>query len=223
VSWHFERSRGAAAGFHAREFPDPIERTAWIFDVDAPALVLGSAQPMAGVDVEACHRAGVDVVRRRSGGGAVLLEPGDASWVDLVVPRYDPLWDDDIARAAHWIGGAWAQALVAGGASGEAVTVHRGPLVRGPWSDRVCFAGIGPGEVLVEGAKLVGVSQRRTRSGGRFQCVLLQRWRPERLIGLLAPPCPTVDDLDGVATDTTRLGLDPALVVDALLTHLATL
>ncbi len=95
--------------------------------------------------------------------------------------------------------------------------------MRGPWSDRVCFAGVGPGEVLYDGTKLVGVSQRRTRSGARFQCVLLHRWRPERLIGLLAPPCPTALELAAVANDTTRLGLDPALVVDALLAHLANL
>ncbi len=223
MSWALERARGAAANFHARELPEPLERTAWIFDVDAPALVLGSTQSMAGVDVKACGRAGVDVVRRRSGGGAVLLDPDDATWVDLMVPRDDPLWDDDIARAAHWVGEAWAHALGAGGAPDDVVTVHRGGLVRGPWSDRVCFAGVGPGEVLFDGKKLVGVSQRRTRSGARFQCVLLRRWRPERLIELLAPPWPTVLELAGVATDTTRLGLDPALVVDALLTHLAAL
>ncbi|MEP6659959.1 MAG: hypothetical protein ABJD24_08590 [Acidimicrobiales bacterium] len=223
MSWALERARGEAASFHARELPEPLERTAWIFDVDAPALVLGSTQSMAGVDVEACGRAGVDVVRRRSGGGAVLLDPDDATWVDLMVPRDDPLWDDDIARAAHWVGEAWAHALGAGGVPDDAVTVHRGGLVRGPWSDRVCFAGVGPGEVLFDGTKLVGVSQRRTRSGARFQCVLLRRWRPERLIELLAPPWPTVLELAGVATDTTRLGLDPDLVVDALLTHLAAL
>lgn len=223
MSWAIERASGLAASFHARELPDPLERTAWIFDVDGPALVLGSTQAMAGIDVEACRRAGVDVVRRRSGGGAVLLDPGDATWVDLMVPRDDPLWDDDIARAAHWVGDAWAQALVAGGAASDDVAVHRTGLVRGAWSDRVCFAGIGPGEVLLRGAKLVGLSQRRTRSGARFQCVLLLRWRPARLIGLLAPPRPTVDALTAVATDTTREGVDPALAVDALLAHLATL
>jgi lipoate---protein ligase len=222
VSWALERVKGSAASFHARELPDPAARSAWIFDVDAPALVLGSTQSIAGVDVEACGRAGVEVVRRRSGGGAVLLDPGEASWVDLIVPRHDPLWDDDIARATHWVGAAWAQALVAAGAPADAVAVHQGGLVRGPWSDRVCFAGVGPSEVLFQGTKLVGVSQRRTRSGARFQCVLLRHWRPERLIGLLAPPRPTVEDLAAAATDTTRLGLDPALVVDALLAHLIT-
>jgi lipoate-protein ligase A len=223
VDWALERASGAAASFHARDLPEPLERTAWIFDVDRPALVLGSTQSMAGVDVEACRRDGVDVVRRRSGGGAVLLDPGDATWVDLIVPRHDPLWDDDIVRAAHWVGVAWAHAFRVGGATGDALTVHRDGLVRGRWSDRVCFAGVGPGELLYDGRKLVGVSQRRTRSGARFQCVVLQRWRPERLIGLLAPPRPTALELAPVATDTTSLGLDPTLVIDALLAHLATL
>ena len=59
----------------------------WVFDVERPALVLGSTQRPDIVDAEACRRAGVEVVRRRSGGGLVLLEPGNVVWFDVVVPR----------------------------------------------------------------------------------------------------------------------------------------
>ena len=40
------------------------------------------------------------------------------------------------------------------------------------WCPLVCFAGVGPGEVLAGGRKLVGISQRRTRAGARFQCAV---------------------------------------------------
>lgn len=195
----------------------------WVFDADAPALVLGSTQRLDDVDIAACARARVAVVHRRSGGGAVLIEPGEATWVDLLLPRADALWDDDVGHAAQWVGDAWEHALVAAGAPAGTVTVHRGGLIRGAWSDAVCFAGLGPGELTVGDAKLVGISQRRTRSGARFQCVLLHRWRPDRLIGLLAPPRPTVDELVPMATDTATLGLDPGRVVDALLARLVSI
>ena len=109
-----------------------------------PALVLGSTQPDAVVDHEAAAARGVDVVRRRSGGGAVLVEPGGVVWVDVVIPPDDALWDEDVGRAAHWVGDAWAAALASAGVDGAAV--HRGGLVTTAWSRLVCFAGVGAGE-----------------------------------------------------------------------------
>jgi lipoate-protein ligase A len=175
-----ERFGGAAAVFHARPLPEPLEATVWLFAVDEPALVLGSAQPDAVVDRAAAARAGVDVVRRRSGGGAVLVIPGECLWVDVLLPRHDPRWDDDVGTAAHWVGDAWAAAV------GDGARTHRGALQRSPWSDLVCFAGLGPGEVTRAGQKVVGISQRRTRAGARFQCAALADWDPASLLALLA-------------------------------------
>lgn len=181
-----ERHRGSAAAFHALPFPEPLTApTVWVFDVDHPALVLGSAQPDAVVDRDAAARAGVEVVRRRSGGGAVLLESGASLWIDVLLPHADPRWSDDVGRATYWLGEAWAAALATVGLAGE---VHRGGLERAPWGSLVCFAAVGPGEVTVSGRKVVGVSQRRTRAGARFQCVVLARWDPDPLLWLLRLP-----------------------------------
>ncbi|HET7719481.1 MAG TPA: hypothetical protein VFK43_05895, partial [Acidimicrobiales bacterium] len=67
-----------------------------------------------------------------------------------------------------------------------AARAHAGPLLTTPWSRLVCFAGLGPGEVTVAGAKVVGMAQRRTRAGALFQCAALLEWRPERLLDRLA-------------------------------------
>lgn len=163
--------------------PEPAGRAVWTFAVDRPAVVLGSTQPDAVVDRERAAAAGVEVVRRRSGGGAVHLSPGAVLWVDVVVPRADPLWDDDVSRSAAWLGSAWREALAACGVAAE---VHRGAMVRTRWSPLVCFAGLAPGEATVGGAKVLGVSQRRTRSAARFQCALLARWDPVPLLDVLA-------------------------------------
>ena len=63
-------------------------------------------------------------------------------------------------------------------------------MVRNTWSELVCFAGIAPGEVLLDGVKLVGLSQRRTRRGARFQCAVNRRFDGDLLIELLADPVP---------------------------------
>jgi lipoate-protein ligase A len=85
------------------------------------------------------------------------------------IPRSDPLWDDDVVTSSLWLGETWRDALVALGV--RDLEVHEGRLVRSSLSDLVCFAGVGPGELSWRGRKLVGISQRRTRQGARFQSV----------------------------------------------------
>jgi lipoate-protein ligase A len=159
------------------------ERRVVVYDVARPSLVLGSSQADAAVDWERVRERGVDVVQRRSGGSAVLVEPGAAVWVDVTIPAGDPHWDHDVGRAFHWLGAAWAEVLIAGGFT---ASWHDGAMQRTAWSPWVCFAGLGPGEVTVGGRKVVGMSQRRTREGVLFQCCAIRRWEPERLLDLLA-------------------------------------
>lgn len=171
-------------GFAQRAAARPAaERSIVVYDVTRPTLVLGSSQKDDTVDWDRVAQQGVEVVRRRSGGSAVLVEPGAAVWVDVTIPAGDPLWDHDVGRAFYWLGAAWADVLTAGGL---AAAWNDGPMRRTPWSDRVCFAGLGPGEVTVEGRKVVGLSQRRTREAVLFQCCAAVRWEPERLLDLLA-------------------------------------
>ena len=183
-----EHHRGSAGELHDLLPPDDGRRRLWVLDVTAPAVVLGSTQAAEVVDGVAASAAGVDVVRRRSGGGAVWVEPGDPVWVDVIVPRDDPLWDDDVGRAFLPVGRAWSVALAAVGVGGTAV--HDGAMVTTEWSSLVCFAGRGPGEVLRGERKVVGISQRRTRAGARFQCALPRRWDPGPLASLLRPTPP---------------------------------
>lgn len=180
--WRWSRTRGPAARQHGRGVTEPAGREVWVHEVDRPALVLGSTQGAQAVDLALAERRGVEVVRRRSGGGAVLLVPGQVLWVDVVVPAGDPLWDDDVGRAAWWLGERWAVALAEQGWAGE---VHRGGLDAGPWGSLLCFAGLGPGEVVVGGRKVVGLSQRRTRGWARFQCLGVGRWDPGPVLELL--------------------------------------
>ncbi len=217
--WAVERAVGSAAAFHARPLPVPPRRAVWVHEVDRPALVLGSTQALTVADGAAVAHAGVELVRRRSGGGAVLLVPGEVLWVDVVVPAGDRWWDGDVGRAGHWLGEAWAAALAAGGLRGLAV--HRGPMVRRPWSDRICFAGLGPGEVTQDGAKVVGVSQRRTRDAARFQCAVLARFDVDALAALLAPPRPTAAERAALAAGVATLDGPLAAVEAALLAALA--
>jgi lipoate---protein ligase len=165
-NWSVERRAGAAADLHA-PWPYEVSRSKRLVAICAPTapatLVLGSAQHLAAPSDE------VAVVHRPSGGGAVLVAPQAQVWVDVWIPASDPLWDDDIVTSSLWLGETWRDALHALGV--RDLEVHEGRLARTSLSDLVCFAGVGPGELIWRGRKLVGISQRRNRHGARFQSV----------------------------------------------------
>jgi lipoate-protein ligase A len=195
-----ETSAGTAAEFHGRDIGADPAPAVWVFDVTAPALVLGSKQRAVGIaDESACAAAGVEVVRRRSGGGAVLLEPGQIVWFDVVVPTAHLRAagvGDDVTASMTWLGWHVASALADLGVPAD---VHRGAMSCSTWCPLICFAGVGPGELLTDGAKLVGISQRRSRGGARFQCAVHTGWAPAMLVGLLAADVP-LPELPPVAT-----------------------
>ncbi len=200
-AYALEVRRGPAAGFHERQVPDPPTAAIWVHEVDAPALVLGSNQDEATIDRAACERAGVDVVRRRSGGGAVLLRPGEVGWFDVIVPSGSTGWVDDVQRQMVWLGDLVAGVIIdATDLDPNRLRVHTGPMISTAWSRVICFDGVGGGEVLLDGAKLVGISQRRTRGWARLQCSWHTTYRADDLVDLLAPTHrPARSDLAPVA------------------------
>ena len=211
--WAVEERFGRAVDlFSAGSWEQIDSPTLRVLKVSAPTIVAGSSQSFDVADLEACAAAGVDVVRRRSGGGAVWLDH-DMVWVDVFVPAGHHRWDADIGRSMWWLGEAWTQALTASGVP-EAV-VHRDAIVRTRWSPLVCFAGLGAGEVTVDGRKVVGISQRRTRAGALFQCGLLRRWEPTDFIRFLRVDGDWAPDVIGAALASAGFGIgakaDPAL------------
>ena len=188
-------------------------------EVTRRAVVLGSTQPDDAVDAAAAAAAGVDVVRRRSGGGAVLVGPGELLWFDAFVPAADRLSSDDVGRAAHWMGQLWTSALDAVGVD---ATWHESGLVTTRWSRLVCFAGLGPGEVCVGGAKVVGLSQRRTRTGAWFASAALLRWDPTPLLEVFdLTPAERAHAADELIDVAAPVGVPAAALDVALLDRLA--
>lgn len=186
-----------------------------IFVPTAPAIVLGSTQRDEIVDAAFIAARCLEVARRRSGGGAVLVDES-VVWVDFAIARDDPLWDDDIARSMQWLGRLWARALARIDIVAE---VHKGPAVVTPLARALCFCGIGHGEVVVEARKAIGISQRRTRDGARFQTMLHTRYDDT-----------WIDALRFIDRDDARVKYSdavyacdrpPGVVVDALIEQLS--
>ncbi|MGH9096920.1 MAG: lipoate--protein ligase family protein [Acidimicrobiales bacterium] len=206
-SWTIDERHGAAGGLH-RSWPavesDPSRRAVAVCRVSGPAVVLGSTQAPGVVDVARAEARGIEVVRRRSGGGAVLVTPDDPVWIDVWVPRDDRLWSHDVGRAFDWLGDTWTAALRSLGAPG--VRAHRdGFAACTRWSSLVCFGGVGTGEVVAaDGRKVVGISQRRNRDGAWFHGACIRHWDPTALLEVM--------DLSAEDREAARLELAAAVV-----------
>ena len=110
----------------------------------------------------------------------MFVHPRHSVWVDVLIPRDDPHWIDDVTRSSLWLGDAIVEALASCGVTD--LHTYTGPMERGEVGAMVCFASAAPGEVfgstLKTAEKVVGISQRRGRYGARYQCILYRKWAP---------------------------------------------
>lgn len=189
---------------------DPVWPAVWWCRPTDDAIVLGSRQSPDLVDGAACSAAGLAVVRRRSGGGLVVIRRAAMVWLDLALPH--GIAPDDVRGAMVWAGERWRSALIdVAGLDGGELTVHRGGMVPSAWSGLVCFAGLGPGEVLLGGRKLVGLSQRRTRAGVRIQGLVHVASTTRDLISVVAADRPA-----GEPAEPAVVEVDPGALAAAL-------
>ena len=203
---------GSAVDFHARPLPTDPHPHIWWFTPTQSALVLGSTQDLSVVNSTECRKRGIEIVKRHSGGGAVLLSSETTVWIDVVLPATHELSVSDIGQAPLWLGELFQHVLIDLGVAD--LTLHETAMEKSDWSTLICFAGRGPGEVFTSnGRKVVGISQRRTREWVRFQIVVSLAWRPEIFLALLNMPKPNLEDILQCGSD---ISLDAHLVGQTL-------
>jgi lipoate-protein ligase A len=188
--------------------------------------VLGSTQPESDFEPDRCASAGLDLVRRRSGGGAVLVQPGAQVWADFYLPAADPLFCTDISASFIWLGELWAAAVRATTGASTTVEVASSSSDAGGWARRLCFCGITRGEVTLSGKKAVGLCQRRDRAGAWFHTMALTSLDAAATADLVAGSAQDRRDaaarLESSAVALPGDGIASALVA-ALLGHLGEL
>lgn len=120
-----------------------------------PACVsLGYAQPDTDVDADAARALGIDVVRRPTGGGAILHEEDEVTYC-VVLPRAQA--PADLFASYRYIANGVVQTLKALGLASGFVEGHTG-------RDPLCYLREEGVSVAMGGRKVSGGAQKRTKT-----------------------------------------------------------
>jgi lipoate-protein ligase A len=162
---------------------------------DHPALSFGYFGRFADVANYAARR---DLVRRWTGGGIVLHE--DDLTYSIVIPRTDVAFSESTMSIYENVHRALRDALGSNGAELATVAAVCDPraqinsaVIDRRYNKDACFANPVPADVLLNGRKIAGAAQRRTRTGllhqGSVQHVDLENGLAERFAKELSDDC----------------------------------
>ena len=191
-----------------RGSPPTLRLYAWT----RPTLSLGAHQPGSDADLDACRRLGVDLVRRPTGGGAVLH---DAELTYAVAAR---VGQGPFPASVIGVYERIAAALVAG-LEGLGVSAESARAEGAGRSPADCFARPSSREILVAGRKLIGSAQVRRRGAFLQHGSILIAFDPYRL-ALVLPggaaesthraPAPRGSETESPRSTGRGPGVDPA-------------
>jgi len=144
--------------FAARgDVPPTLRLYAW----DPPCLSLGYAQPASDVSLEVLQAKGWDLVRRPTGGRAILHT--DELTYSVTGPQNEPRLAGGVLESYRVLAGALLDALHRLHIPAEAN--EKSSVPAGPNQNPVCFEVPSNYEITVGGKKLVGSAQSRRKDG----------------------------------------------------------
>jgi lipoyl(octanoyl) transferase len=184
---------------------DAAPPTLRFFAWDPATVSLGYGQSLdARIDEAAASALGIGLVRRPTGGSAILHEGPDLELTYSVTARAgDFEGADDLLETYRWIGAALAAGLRGLAAPVEMVPVQPSDPAAMP---TFCFARTGSYELEVNGLKVVGSAQRRQGAGFLQHGAVMLGAAPDRLRRVFPA---TRDPLTGMTTLEAVLGRRP--------------
>jgi lipoate-protein ligase A len=197
----------------------------WIASSPAVVVGLGLRHRLSSmVDIARCREAGVAVLERRAGGGALLLDEHMVCGA-VCVPRASV--PDDVTESYRWLGDLLVAHLQSLGLPAarrvETDEARRDVANLKSRDDAVakillttCYGALSPHEVALGQAKLVGLAQIRRRHAALFQFGILLRDQSPLADYLVVPDEETRQHVREALSQRT-VGFDLPLQTDELL------
>jgi lipoate-protein ligase A len=147
---------------------------------EAPTLSIGYAQRCSGIDLAACRSSMVTLVRRPTGGRAVLHRQ-DLTY-SLILPLRPPWTTCSIAESYRLIHKCLLRGLETFGLN--ASIGYRSTRADGSLAP-FCFPAIARDDIVVDGKKIIGSAQRRFPAALLQQGSILLDFDPASILALL--------------------------------------
>jgi lipoate-protein ligase A len=157
-AWNMAVDEAILEAVGAGKMRPTLRLYAWV----PPCLSLGYAQPIEDVDLTALKERNWDIVRRPTGGRAILHT--DELTYSVIGPLDEPRLAGSLLKSYHVLSSALLDALHILGAQAHASpesALSPGASNQGP----VCFEVPSNYEITVDGKKLVGSAQARRKEG----------------------------------------------------------
>lgn len=187
AAWQLAGGAAMLTGLEPDGAAPPRAVLRW-YTMHAPAVIMGTGQPLSHFDLNALHQHGVRLYRRSSGGTAVHTDP-QLVMLDVALPPNDPRYLFDVTASYQWFGAAWVAALAALGIPARLVTIEEArsdTRALDAHTRMACYGGRSPYEVLADERKLVGLAQVRRKAGALLQAGVYVDWRAADLTRLFA-------------------------------------
>ncbi len=187
AAWQLAGGTAMLTGLEPDGAAPPRAALRW-YTMHAPAVIMGTGQPLSHFDLDALHWHGVRLYRRSSGGTAVHTDP-QLLMLDVALPPSDPRYLFDVTASYQWFGATWVAALATLGIAARLVTIEearRDTRALDPHTRMACYGGRSPYEVLADERKLVGLAQVRRKAGALLQAGVYLDWRAADLTRLFA-------------------------------------
>jgi lipoate-protein ligase A len=157
-SWNMAADEAILEHIYRGESAPTLRLYSW----EPPCLSLGHAQPFADVDMARLKERGWEVVRRATGGRAILHT--DELTYSVTGSGEDPILAGGVLESYNRLAQALLYAVQKLGLSVE-VKEHVSPGSNGPNVNPVCFEVPSTYEITVQGKKLIGSAQARKKEG----------------------------------------------------------
>lgn len=157
-AWNMAVDEAILEGIHPGESPTTLRLYSW----EPPCLSLGYAQPFSDVDHQALQALGWELVRRPTGGRAILHT--DELTYSVIGPQSEPRLAGGVLESYQVLAQALLSALHL---LQVPATASPDPMPPGESAPKgpVCFEVPSNYEITVDGKKLIGSAQARRREG----------------------------------------------------------
>lgn len=197
-----------------------------LWQYDTPAIIMGCSQRPDEAQLQSAERAGLPIMRRGSGGGAVMAGPWMLS-VTLFIPEAHEIGSLNIIKIFSWLEKIWIQALNDCGVDCKGVDKtlidQSKQIAKQQEVQWACYGSLSHGEVVSpDGRKLVGLAQIRKRKGVALVSGLqLYPCDWHVLCDVVANDPSKAAVLDGLNTDAEQLsGVSASQLIPQIIHHL---